>query len=56
MVVFGLYHGLVFLPIVLSLIGPASTEGYRKEENAVVPSGERLHSYRNTEEEEDIAL
>ena len=24
-VVFGLYHGLIFLPVVMSLIGPAST-------------------------------
>ena len=36
-VVFGLYHGLVFLPIVLSLIGPLSSGSSHVLKNSVEP-------------------
>lgn len=32
-VLFGLYHGLVFLPVALSLIGPAAEDESPEEDN-----------------------
>jgi len=42
-VVFGLYHGLVYLPVLLSLIGPkTSASGGHGSDNKVAPASPQI--------------
>ena len=45
-VVFGLFHGLVFLPVVLSLIGPSPTATALIGHNAIKPEGKGTEKER----------
>ncbi len=47
-VVFGLYHGLVFLPVILSFIGPSSSTQHHEPSNAVAPTDIKMVKSANT--------
>ena len=55
-IVFGLYHGLIFLPVLLSLVGPASYSTSSKEvsedpKNEVEPQGKEQDGVADAKKE-----
>ena len=53
-IVFGLYHGLIFLPVLLSLVGPASYSTSSKEVSED-PKNEVEHNSSEGQEQDGVA-